>query len=539
MESPHKEYQEVTAATPCRNVFNIGPRKEAALKIMQSDTPGRMADMMNDDELDVRCKAAVQRMRNEDREGGVERSDADYKRFVTNLKQDIKRVRDYSEDVDDVPGHLMCPISHDLLEDPVVLCTGHVFSKKYIDKWVNDWKNVDPVTGKDLESSTYYPCHVLRGLVDDYKGSRRIRIPKHTPSTSVGLHTPNNAYVGVEPPSTADLGSDAETEKCEQGMQRISVVERAASLNDDGTTKSSMADEVQDSQISCNTATAVPVRYHINQVSCAMFIHPKPYLSIGSVRDTLTDDMFEVHEVEGPSCAISTPFVIRAAPDGCFSFPILLRIRLNEQPRSDEMLSVVKLSHDNNIDDGELLAYHMVESFPTEEQFIQIELHHFCKIFAIRKVINSEVDRDFADANNRQVVSIYNTTGRIVDFEATNPERTAQVVNTNRQAVEGGVTVPVIRASGEVEVSNSGSQMYNLPATTFEESILPWNYLLVYMDPVPVNVGGTEYPPYKLFTTASNGRVVRISSGLLNSDIHSITNYTDDQLQQISRQRGI
>jgi len=100
-------------------------------------------------------------------------------------------------------------------------------------------------------------------------------------------------------------------------MQSIGVVERSASCNDDdGTMKNSTVDDVQSSPIPCTAATIVrPVMYRINQVTRAMFVHPTPYLSIGSARDTLTEAMFEVHEAEGPSGAISTPFSIRAASD--------------------------------------------------------------------------------------------------------------------------------------------------------------------------------------------------------------------------------
>mmetsp|Transcript_12475 Transcript_12475/g.26392 ORF Transcript_12475/g.26392 Transcript_12475/m.26392 type:complete len:413 (+) Transcript_12475:155-1393(+) len=334
MESPHKDYQEVSAVTPSRNLYGIGPRKETALRHMKLDTPGAMKDI-DDDELDKRCRDAVQRMRNDDRKGGVERSDVAYKSFETKLKQDIKRVRDHAEDI--VPWHLMCPISHDLLEDPVVLFTGTVFSKKHLETWVNDGKNVDPSTNIQLDSREYYPCLVLRGLVDDYKGSRMMRVPKRTPRASAGLYSASDADVGVDlcernsttteqatksgsvegAPRTTDLEADPEVDQCEQGMQSIGVVERSASCNDDdGTMKNSTVDDVQSSPIPCTAATIVrPVMYRINQVTRAMFVHPTPYLSIGSARDTLTEAMFEVHEAEGPSGAISTPFSIRAASD--------------------------------------------------------------------------------------------------------------------------------------------------------------------------------------------------------------------------------
>mmetsp|Transcript_37485 Transcript_37485/g.93211 ORF Transcript_37485/g.93211 Transcript_37485/m.93211 type:complete len:300 (+) Transcript_37485:433-1332(+) len=263
-------------------------------------------------------------------------------------------------------------------------------------------------------------------------------------------------------------------------MQRISVVERPASFNDDEAAKNSMVDDVQNSQIACDTA-ARPVMYRIKQVSCAMFVHPKPYLSIGSARDTLTEAMFEVREVEGPSCAISTPFAIRATSDGCFSFPILLRIRLNELPRSDETLSVVKLSHDDGVDDGELLEHHMAESLEVGQQFVQIELYHFCKIVAIRKVVQSEVDGEFADAS-RLVVSIYNPTDRTIGFKGTNYEMTVGAVDGRNLAVEGGLSVLPIQASCGGGTSSSQSIRYTCSAETFEELIRPKEYVLVYMD---------------------------------------------------------
>ena len=67
------------------------------------------------------------------------------------------------EDVD-----LMCPISQDLFEDPVVASDGHTYSRACIERWMNCGQRSSPVTRERLEI-TVYPNRLAAKQVQNYK----------------------------------------------------------------------------------------------------------------------------------------------------------------------------------------------------------------------------------------------------------------------------------------------------------------------------------------------------------------------------------
>ena len=52
-----------------------------------------------------------------------------------------------------VPSHYLCPITHEIMEDPVTVASGHTFERKAIVGWFNDGNDTNPVTGQKLENT--------------------------------------------------------------------------------------------------------------------------------------------------------------------------------------------------------------------------------------------------------------------------------------------------------------------------------------------------------------------------------------------------
>merc|ERR1712187_786193 len=55
------------------------------------------------------------------------------------------------EDEDDKNGHLFCPITHELMVDPVMLDDGHSYERTAIEEWLKD-NDTSPNTGERLPS---------------------------------------------------------------------------------------------------------------------------------------------------------------------------------------------------------------------------------------------------------------------------------------------------------------------------------------------------------------------------------------------------
>ena len=101
---------------------------------------------------------------------------AEAKRSNKKRKIDGPLKRTHSEKIPEPEElDLMCPITQELLEDPVVTCDGHTYSRAAIEKWLltND---MSPVSGETLENKTTTPSIFIRKRVQDYKSKLGLKL---------------------------------------------------------------------------------------------------------------------------------------------------------------------------------------------------------------------------------------------------------------------------------------------------------------------------------------------------------------------------
>lgn len=67
-----------------------------------------------------------------------------------------------------IPHLFRCPISLDLLEDPVTLCTGQTYDRSSIEKWLSAGNFTCPVTMQKLHDLSIVPNNTLRHLIDQW-----------------------------------------------------------------------------------------------------------------------------------------------------------------------------------------------------------------------------------------------------------------------------------------------------------------------------------------------------------------------------------
>ncbi|KAI3704362.1 hypothetical protein L1987_74580 [Smallanthus sonchifolius] len=88
-----------------------------------------------------------------------------------------------------IPTHFRCPISLDLMKDPVTLSTGITYDRESIEKWIRDGNQTCPVTNQVLTNFDQIPNHMIRRMIQDWcvenraHGVERIPTPR-TPITS-------------------------------------------------------------------------------------------------------------------------------------------------------------------------------------------------------------------------------------------------------------------------------------------------------------------------------------------------------------------
>ncbi|KAL3530308.1 hypothetical protein ACH5RR_009630 [Cinchona calisaya] len=85
----------------------------------------------------------------------------------------------------EIPSHFLCPISMQLMRDPVIVATGITYDRESIEKWLYSCKNnICPLTKQDLQNTDLTPNHTLRRLIQAWctlnasNGIERIPTPK-------------------------------------------------------------------------------------------------------------------------------------------------------------------------------------------------------------------------------------------------------------------------------------------------------------------------------------------------------------------------
>ncbi|KAJ4713581.1 RING-type E3 ubiquitin transferase [Melia azedarach] len=76
-----------------------------------------------------------------------------------------------SSDIDEVlviPNHFRCPISLDLMKDPVTLSSGITYDRENIEKWLEAGNFTCPVTNMVLKSFDQVPNHTLRMMIQEW-----------------------------------------------------------------------------------------------------------------------------------------------------------------------------------------------------------------------------------------------------------------------------------------------------------------------------------------------------------------------------------
>eukprot|EP01122_Echinamoeba_exundans_P011372 TRINITY_DN4501_c0_g1_i1.p1 TRINITY_DN4501_c0_g1~~TRINITY_DN4501_c0_g1_i1.p1 ORF type:complete len:120 (+),score=23.31 TRINITY_DN4501_c0_g1_i1:374-733(+) len=77
-----------------------------------------------------------------------------------------------SSDASNIPSEFICPISQEIMMDPVLLTSGNCYDRSSIEQWLRT-KNTDPLTNMPLQSKTLIPNRPLRGLIEQHLAQSR------------------------------------------------------------------------------------------------------------------------------------------------------------------------------------------------------------------------------------------------------------------------------------------------------------------------------------------------------------------------------
>ncbi|KAK1437665.1 hypothetical protein QVD17_03461 [Tagetes erecta] len=67
-----------------------------------------------------------------------------------------------------IPNDFLCPISLELIRDPVIVSTGQTYERSYIQRWINGGNTTCPKTQQKLQNLILTPNYVLRSLITQW-----------------------------------------------------------------------------------------------------------------------------------------------------------------------------------------------------------------------------------------------------------------------------------------------------------------------------------------------------------------------------------
>ncbi|KAM1162508.1 hypothetical protein ACFX13_001563 [Malus domestica] len=113
--------------------------------------------------------------------------------------------------IPNVPDEFRCPISLDLIRDPVIVASGHTYDRNSIAQWINSGHQTCPKSGQKLIHMALIPNYALRSLMQQWCEENNV-------PTTESLQS-----------SSSDLArSSSKRELYENAVDHISVVKAAA-----------------------------------------------------------------------------------------------------------------------------------------------------------------------------------------------------------------------------------------------------------------------------------------------------------------------
>ncbi|EOD10418.1 hypothetical protein EMIHUDRAFT_60189, partial [Emiliania huxleyi CCMP1516] len=66
------------------------------------------------------------------------------------------------------PADFICPITTEVMSDPVMAADGHSYERKQIERWLAT-KSTSPMTGETLQHTHTFPNHALRRQIREWQ----------------------------------------------------------------------------------------------------------------------------------------------------------------------------------------------------------------------------------------------------------------------------------------------------------------------------------------------------------------------------------
>ncbi|CAI5977761.1 unnamed protein product [Closterium sp. NIES-65] len=86
-----------------------------------------------------------------------------------------------SDPAANVPEEFLCPLSLEIMRDPVIIASGQTYDRAYIERWFSEGRSSCPKTRQCIEHTNFCPNFALRSMIADWCAANDVSLPPITP----------------------------------------------------------------------------------------------------------------------------------------------------------------------------------------------------------------------------------------------------------------------------------------------------------------------------------------------------------------------
>ncbi|XP_009789261.1 U-box domain-containing protein 21-like [Nicotiana tabacum] len=127
-----------------------------------------------------------------------------------------------------IPSHFLCPISLDLMKDPVTLCTGISYDRENIEKWMEARNSTCPVTNQVLRNYDLIPNHTIRKMIQDWCVENKNYGIERVPTPRIPINSSQVSEICSRLMVETQRGNE---KKCRELVGRIKILAKESERN--------------------------------------------------------------------------------------------------------------------------------------------------------------------------------------------------------------------------------------------------------------------------------------------------------------------
>ncbi|KAG6434534.1 hypothetical protein SASPL_106172 [Salvia splendens] len=150
-------------------------------------------------------------------EGSDIKGDLDH---ISNIVDLLSHVRDYVVNLEkfkaiggiQIPSHFLCPLSLELMLDPVIVASGQTYERAAIQKWLDNRLGICPKTGYKLSHKNLIPNNTVKALITNWCNENNLELGSKCEKSVIERVCPPSEHAGNEddsqcPPQSGNSAS--------------------------------------------------------------------------------------------------------------------------------------------------------------------------------------------------------------------------------------------------------------------------------------------------------------------------------------------